>query len=143
MSYNNLYNTPNYNCSSEAKIINNYNNNYYNNNYNNNKELIKVDTSDDYNIIVTLNDFNKIYDFFVVNCKDIYLPILSNNLFIGFTLKILNASNKMLNIYSQDNQLIYSNFYLPKGGMNIMLKSNSLFVVCAIKKDDLFSWIMV
>ena len=143
MSYNNLYNTPNYNCSSEAKIINNYNNNNYNNNYNNNKELIKVDTSDDYNIIVTLNDFNKIYDFFVVNCNDIYLPILSNNLFIGFTLKILNASNKMLNIYSQDNQLIYSNFYLPKGGMNIMLKSNSLFVVCAIKKDDLFSWIMV
>lgn len=136
MSYNNLYNTPNYNSSNDGKIINNYNNN---------KELVKVDTTSDYNITVTLNDFNKIYDFFVINCKDIYLPMVNNNLFIGFTLKILNASNKLLNIYSQDNQLIYSNLYLPKGGTNIMLKKNSLSTFCVIKNknDDLFSWIMI
>ena len=81
MSYNNLYSTPNYNSSngSNATIINNY----YNNN---NKEMIRVDTSNDYYINVTLNDLNKTYDFLVVNSKDMYLPMVNNNLFIGFTI---------------------------------------------------------
>lgn len=145
MSYNNLYNASNYNnstkCCDKSTVINNYYNNNY---YNNNKELIRVDTSDNYYLNVTLNDFNKIYELFVVNCKSIYLPIVNNNLFIGFTIKIINSTGSILNIYSQDNQLIYSNLYLPKqGSTNTIQNPNSLFVFCAIKKNDLFSWIMV
>lgn len=129
MSYNNLYN---YSSNNKPTIINN------------NKVLIKVDTSSNYYINITLNDFNKIYDFLVVNSKDIYLPIINNNLFIGFTMKILNVSGHTINIYSQDNQLIYSMLYLPKqGSITIVQNSNSLFMFCVIKKSNLFSWIMV
>lgn len=147
MSYNNLYGIPNNrvsgnsnNCCNKTTITNNY----YTNNNNNNKELIKVDTSNNYYLNVPPNDFNKIYEIFVLNSKDIYLPIVDNNLFIGFTIKLVNATGKTLNAYSQNNQLIYSNLYLPKqGNTSMTLNPNSLFVFCAIKKGDLFSWIMV
>ena len=141
MSYNNLYSTPNYNSSngSEATIINNY----YNNN---NKEMITVDTSSNYYINVTLNDLTKTYDFLVVNSKDMYLPIVNNNLFIGFTIRILNATGNTVNLYTHENQLMYSNLYIPKqGSINILLKQNSLSTFCVIKNKntDLFSWIMI
>ena len=138
MSYNNLYSTSNYNSSNESDTTTTTINNYYNN-----KQLIKVDTINDYNINVLLKDYTQIYEYFIVNCKDIYLPIVDNDLLIGFTIKILNATSKILNIYSQNNQLIYNNFYLPKGGINILLQTNSQFVCCVIKKNNLFSWIMV
>jgi hypothetical protein len=136
MSYNNLYSTLNYNSSNESDTTTI--NNYYNN-----KQLIKVDTINNYNINVTSTDYTQIYEYFIVNCKDIYLPIVDNDLLIGFTIKILNATSKLLNIYSQNNQLIYNNFYLPKGGSNILLQTNSQFVFCVIKKNTFFSWIMV
>ena len=130
MSYNNLYSTLNYNFSNESDATN----------Y---KKFIKVDTMDDYNINVLSKDYAQIYEYFIINCKNIYLPIVNNDLFIGFTIKILNATNKNLNLYSKNDQLIYNNFYAPKGSINILLRTNNQFVFCVIKKNNLFSWIMI
>ena len=80
--------------------------------------------------------FNYHYNNFIVN----------NNLFIGFTIRILNATGNTVNLYTQENQLMYSNLYIPKqGSINILLKQNSLSTFCVIKNKntDLFSWIMI
>jgi len=144
MSFNNLYgsttNNSNNSCN-KPSIINNYYNNYYEEQT---RVLIRVDTSSNYYLNITPNDFNKTYELFVVNSIGMYLPLIDNNFFIGFTVKIVNATGNVLNIYSQGNQLIYSNLYLPKqGSTNTIENPNSLFVFCAIKRGDLFSWIMV
>lgn len=140
-NYNSLYYKQSYNtpCKSSNTTINNYYNNY-----NNNKEIIKVDVSNNYYFTVELNNFNKIYDLFIINAKNVYLPLMDNDLFIGFTVKIINMCENIISIHSRENQLIYSNLYAKnKGEMKTILIINSSFVFTVIKKKDIFSWIMV
>lgn len=140
-NYNSLYYKQSYNtaCKSSNTTINNYYNNY-----NNNKEIIKVDVSNNYYFTVELNNFNKIYELFIINAKNVYLPLMNNDLFIGFTVKIINMCENIINIHSRENQLIYSNLYAKnKGEMKTILIINSSFVFTVIKKKDIFSWIMV
>lgn len=152
MSYNNLYlynnlcnrqicsNTTTPECSNNTT-----NNNYYNNYYNNtSKEIIKVDVGSNYRLSVTPENYNKTYELYIINGKLIYLPLLDNELYVGFTVKVVNMSEAAINITSQGNQLIYSKLYLQKNGdKNMVIHVNGCFSFTAVKKKGFFSWIIL
>ena len=145
--YNNLCNRPVCsNATTPAECSNNTtNNNYYNNYYSSsNKEIIKVDVSNSYRLSVQPENYNKTYELYIINGKLIYLPLLDNELYIGFTVKIINMSETAINITSQGIQLIYSKLYLPKNGdTNMVIHVNGSFSFTGVKKKGFFSWIIL
>jgi hypothetical protein len=153
MSYNNLYLYNNLcnrqicsNTTTTPESSNNTtNNNYYNNYYNStSKEIIKVDVGSSYRLAIKPENYNKTYELYIINGKVIYLPLLDNELYIGFTVKIVNMSETAINISSQGNQLIYSKLYLQKNGdTNMVTHINGSFTFTAVKKKGFFSWIIL
>jgi hypothetical protein len=136
MSFNNLYTL-------RIKPVINFSNNFTNN-LTDSKEIIKVKTEDNYYIDILPNIIIKTYHIIVLNCNEIFLPIISGDQFMGISFEMINTTNRILKINSQNSQKIYSNLYLPKNGdTSIQLNKNSLYVFYVIKKEDLFSWIII
>jgi hypothetical protein len=136
MSFNNLYTL-------RIKPVINFSNNFTNN-LTDSKEIIKVKTEDNYYIDIFPNIIIKTYHIIVLNCNEIFLPIISGDQFMGISFEMINTTNRILKINSQNSQKIYSNLYLPKNGdTSIQLNKNSLYVFYVIKKEDLFSWIII
>jgi len=119
-----------------------------NNNTNNDSPIIKtINTDDDYYInmnqlCVCVNNNVKI-DFMVIKANAIYLPIINSDI-QGNTLKIINNTGNILNIYTQNNQLIFSQIYTSRqGNNNVMMNNKSMASFFSINSNDTFSWIMV
>lgn len=114
---------------------------------NTNNRIEYIITDNDYYIsfdefkIYNMTIYNS-FDFIIINAKNIYLPIISL-LYTGITLKIINNTGNILNIYSQNNDIIYSNLYTSKiGTKNIIIQNKSLFMFYLINIDGENYWII-
>jgi hypothetical protein len=116
-------------------------------NNNNNPILKTINTEEDYYInlnqlSVCVNSNLKI-DFMVIKANSIYLPIITSDS-IGNTFKIINNTGNTLNIFTQNNQVIFSKLYTSQqGNTNVIMKNKSMDSFFAISSNDVFSWIMI
>ena len=75
------------------------------------------------------------------NNSIIYLPQTTND---GKTIHIINNSGTSISISSQNNELIYSGFYInPNGSTNFILETSKIANLINIQKNNLSSWVLL
>ena len=71
----------------------------------------------------------------------IFLPKTQND---GHTINIANNSGSLITINSQNDELIYSSFYInPAGSTNFLLEQSKMAKLININKNNLFSWVLL
>ena len=71
----------------------------------------------------------------------IYLPQTSGD---GTSINIANNSGSSITINSQNNELIYSSFYInPNGSTGFVLETSKLAKLINVNKNNLFSWVLL
>lgn len=106
--------------------------------------IVKYEHININNVLITqpysyyiLNIYNIIVD---IKC-DVYLPISINE---GNIINIINNSSLYINVYTQNDELMYSSLYLdPDGSLIFQLPTNKLLKFYNIKSENLFSWIII
>lgn len=71
----------------------------------------------------------------------IYLPQTPSD---GTSINIANNSGTSISINTQNNELIYSSFYInPNGSTNFILETSKMAKLINVNKNNLFSWVLL